>query len=179
MTWSKVLKWDICAGFTTQHYSAQAGSIIHGHQHHQLWTHLFFIYGSGNFRAPNCHITHSAIRILHSCLTHITRWINHFQCTGTANAAFTLRATQSTSHQEFLLPTELTSQGKNQPNFSASTAATIKPDFSSSVVPYWYDFTHISIKVGAVDSSLSNLLSSPQLWVLEFLGMVTHIISSG
>lgn len=55
MTWSEVLKWDICAGFTTQRNSAKAGSIIHGQRHHQLWKHLFIIFGSVNFMAPQCH----------------------------------------------------------------------------------------------------------------------------
>lgn len=103
------------------------------HQCHQLWTHLFCIYGSRNFRVPNCHIKHSAIRILRSFLTHITRWICYFQCTGIANVAFTPQATQSTSHQEFLCPIERTNWGKNQPNFwlLGLTAATCQLLFFS------------------------------------------------
>lgn len=136
MTWSKVLKWDICAGLTTQCYSAQVGSIILRRQHHQLWTHLFFIDGSGNFWAPNCYMKHNAIRILRSCLTHITRWINHFQSTG----LLTLHSHGEQHNQQvirsfFFLQSWATRE--TQPNFLGSTAANIKSDFSSSFVHYW------------------------------------------
>lgn len=110
----EIIEMGLCAGFTTQCYSAQVGSIIRGHQCHQLWTHLFFIYGRGNFVAPNCH---SAIRIF-------TTRINHFHYTGITNTAFTRRATQLTSHQKLLLPTELSNQGNCQ-----------QSDLSSSFVP--------------------------------------------
>lgn len=115
-----------------------------------MQTHLLLIYRCGISGNPTA-VLNTAIRILRSFLTHSTRWINHYQCSGIANAANNI-INKSSDDFAFYRAVQ---QGK----FVGSTAANIKSDFSSSFIPYWYDY--INTILGAVYSKLP---TCPQLW---------------